>query len=160
MAQARISAAIAMAGVLLAGCGGGASGLTAALQAAGSKDYPGTPIANYARVGRFMLRCWFGPDGRLTRSHVYRADARPEAEGGDARIVLYEKGQSKRKLGLKAFEVKLLPASGGTALVIANYRLKAPDATRLEADVRRWAAGTGGCAPPPTRWGAVDVRSR
>src|SRR5262245_46643841 len=56
----------------------------------------GTPTGVFTQVAQGALGCWFGANGSLKASHIYRAGAEPPAKGGDAEIVIHERDVSLR----------------------------------------------------------------
>lgn len=112
----------------------------------------------YSRIARGANACWFGPRGRLGRTHILHADAAPSMNGGAVEIVVHERASDQPKpWGYKAYRVQLVeragldgtPGGGGTSIAVENSRMPDPEAVRMRAEVFQWAAGTEGCRGDP-----------
>jgi hypothetical protein len=117
----------------------------------------GTPTEIYELVARGALGCWLGPDGPLTTSHIFHAEAKPPAEGGAAQIVLHERDSTySDQRGSRAFRVTFARAGAGAKVEITNVKLIPTLGAAMATDVETWAAGGKGCEarllypPPPT----------
>jgi len=130
---------------------------------------PGTPPDVYALVAGGALKCWFGPNGPLKASHVFRAEAAPPAEGGAAEIVIHERDASAREQrGAQAFRVGFESAASGAVRVeMVQTRMDAAIAQLMIKDVEVWAGGSKGChagvlAPPakPVTSGKAPAKKR
>jgi len=115
----------------------------------------GTPTEVYELVASGALGCWFGVGGPLKDTHVFRAEAKPPADGGAAEIVLYERDDTfSDRRGPRAFRVALTHAPGGAQVSIANIKMPAASAEAMFKDTETWATGGKGCDlrrlfPPP-----------
>jgi hypothetical protein len=113
----------------------------------------GAPTEVYARVARGAMACWFGTSGPLKANYVYHADAEPAAQGGKAEIIIHERDRtSDNPKGLKVFRVGITKEGEATSLAVENIKLPEPLAKSMEADVRRWGAGSIGCAEGDKGW--------
>lgn len=108
----------------------------------------------YTRIARGAMTCWFGPQGRLTATHIFHADAAPTLNGGGVEIVVHERAVDQPKpWGYKAFRVQLSettgmdgsPGGGGTRITVDNVRMSDTEAPVMRAEVYQWASGTDGC---------------
>lgn len=123
---------------------------------------PGTPTDVYALVARGALGCWFAANGPLKSTHVFRADAAPPSQGGQAEIVLHERDVSMRdQRGARAFQVKLQSEAGRVRVDMIVLRVAPTLAEPMLLDVEAWSRGDASCqarafgapqaaAPPPT----------
>lgn len=114
-------------------------------------DLPvGTPTEVYTRVARGALTCWFGASGPLKGPYIYHADADPPSKGGKAEIDVRTRDfTAADPRSLKAFHVGIEAGGEGTRVDIENVKIPEPLATRLTADVHRWAANQEGCSEEP-----------
>ncbi len=112
----------------------------------------------YARIARGANQCWFGPRGRLTKTHIFHADVAPSMNGGAVDIVVHERAVDQPKpWGYKAFRVVLTegagldgtPGAGGTTITVENVRIHDAEAARMRAEAFQWATGTEGCKADP-----------
>jgi hypothetical protein len=120
----------------------------------------GTPTGVFTQVAQGVLGCWFGADGPLRASYVYRAEAEPPAKGGEAEIVIHERDLSPRdQRGPTAYRISFAGEMGGVRVTAAALRLQLKLAEAMARDVEMWAKegvkeGTG-CklrtlfSPPP-----------
>ena len=107
---------------------------------------PGTPTDVYALVARGALGCWFGANGPLKATHVFRADAAPPSQGGLAEIVLHERDVSMRdQRGARAFQVEFASDAASVRVGIDVMRIGPPLAEPMVQDVEMWARGGAGC---------------
>jgi hypothetical protein len=107
---------------------------------------PGTPTDVYALVARGALGCWFASNGPLKATHVFRADAAPPSQGGQAEIVLYERDVSMRdQRGARAFQVKFASDAARVRVDMIVMRIGPPLAEPMLQDVEVWARGGAGC---------------
>jgi hypothetical protein len=107
---------------------------------------PGTPTDVYALVARGALGCWFASNGPLKATHVFRADAAPPSQGGQAEIVLYERDVSMRdQRGARAFQVKFANDAARVRVDMIVLRIGPPLAEPMLQDVEVWAGGGAGC---------------
>lgn len=112
----------------------------------------------YSRIARGANACWFGPRGRLAKTHILHADAAPSMNGGAVDVVVHERAIDQPKpWGYKAFRVQLsespgldgTPGAGGTTIAVENARIGEAEAARMRAEVFQWAGGTEGCRADP-----------
>ena len=154
--------------VLLLAVVGGCSGAPLALPpVTGSLGPPHLPVSPssdppvevYSRVARGALKCWFGPEGSLKKTHVFHAKVDPPVNGGTAEIPVHTREAGSSHGVLRAFAVGIAPSGEGSVVEAQNFRFPEPQAATMIADVGRWAAGKGDCsvvgtggwdaAPPP-----------
>jgi len=113
----------------------------------------GAPTEVYARVARGAMACWFGTSGPLRVNYVYHAEAAPAGQGGNAEILIHERDRTKdTQKGDKAFRVGIAKDGEATSLAVENVKLPDALAKSMEADVRRWGAGSIGCAAGDKGW--------
>ena len=145
----------------LAGCSDGrpvlpdlASGLAASgLATSGisslgaASEHVEPPVEIYSRIARGALRCWFGAEGSLKKSHVFHADVAPAAAGGGAEIAIYERDKSgQTPHAVRAFRISIARSGEGSTLQSENYRIPEPVARDMGADITRWGKGQEGCS--------------
>lgn len=119
----------------------------------------GSPTEVYTRVARGVLTCWFGAAGALKSNYIYHADADPPSKGGRSEIVLFERDtNAEDPRSLRVYRVVISLAEEKTKLEVENLKVPEPLASRLGADVARWAANEEGCgeAPITAGWSAAD----
>jgi|LNFM01.1.fsa_nt_gb hypothetical protein len=147
-----VAAAFAMA---LSGCAGNPLSLPAVTAALDTRPPSLTvhskdpPAEAYSRIARGALRCWFGPEGSLKRTHIFNARVDPPSKGGSAEIVVQtrEPGQTGTTNGsLRAFSVSFEPNANGSLIETRNVRFPEDLAAGMSADVARWNSGKDGCA--------------
>jgi hypothetical protein len=116
----------------------------------------GTAPDVYALVAGGALKCWFGPNGALKASHMFRAEAASPADGGKAQIVIHERDAAAREgRGAQAFQVGFENAASGAVRVeVVSTRMDAAAAPLMVKDVEVWGGGGKGCqmavlAPSP-----------
>ncbi len=119
----------------------------------------GTPTGVFTQVAQGVLGCWFGADGPLKASHVYRAEAEPPAKGGEAEIVIHERDTALRdQRGPRAYRISFASEMGGVRVTPAALKLDLKLAEAMARDVEMWAkegakAGAGcqlrALFPPP-----------
>lgn len=120
----------------------------------------GSPTDVYTRVARGALTCWFGASGPLKGPYIYHAEAEPPSKGGRAEVVIRTRDLTAADpRSLKAFRVGIEAGGEGTKVDVENVTIPEPLATRLSADVRRWAADEEGCgeAPVTSGWAAAPA---
>jgi hypothetical protein len=117
----------------------------------------GTPTGIFAEVARGALGCWFAADGPLKATHVYRAEARPPAKGGDAEIVIHERDATVRDLrGPRAYRIAFAAELSSVRVTMVALKFEPKLAQAMARDVESWAKGGEGCQlrtllpPPPT----------
>jgi hypothetical protein len=126
----------------------------------GASQPVGSATEVYTRVARGALTCWFGASGPLKGPYIYHADAEPPSKGGRAEIVIRTRDKDAADpRSLKAFRVGIQPGGAGTQIEVENVKITEPLATRLKADVERWAADQEGCgeAPITAGWAAAPA---
>ena len=108
----------------------------------------GAPTEVYARVARGAMACWFGTSGPLKAGYVYHAEAEPAAQGGKAEIIIHERDRTiDNPKGCEGLSASLSPRRARPPpWLVENMKLPEPLAKSMEADVRRWGAGSIGCA--------------
>ncbi len=107
------------------------------------------PVDVYARVARGALRCWFGAEGSLKKTHVFHAKVDPPASGGGAEIVVHTRDADTGVAGyaaLRAYRVSMTPAAGGTLVEMQNVRFPEPQGADMNRDVARWLGGKEDCS--------------
>ena len=107
---------------------------------------PGEPTEVYALVARGIHACWFGAAGPLRGTHVFHAQARPPAQGGQAEIVIHERDVATREQrGPQALRVSFESAVGGSRVGIAALKLPPGFGEPMARDVEEWSKGRSGC---------------
>ena len=120
----------------------------------GARLPAGSPTDVYTRVARGALTCWFGASGPLKGPYIYHAEAEPPSKGGRAEIVVRTRDLTAADpRSLKAFRVGIEAGGEGTKVDVENVKIPEPLATRLTADVHRWAADEEGCGEAPVTGG-------
>jgi hypothetical protein len=110
----------------------------------------GTPTEVYTRVARGVLTCWFGAAGPLKSSYIYHADADPPSKGGRSEIVIFEKdANADDPRSMRVYRLLISTVEEKTKLEIENLKISEPLASRLGADIERWAANDEGCGEAP-----------
>lgn len=104
------------------------------------------PVEVYARVARGALKCWFGPEGSLKRSHVFHARADSPSSAGPVEIGVHTRETGSSHGVLRAFGVVIAPAGDGSVVEAQNIRFPEAQAALMTADVSRWVAGNDGCS--------------
>lgn len=119
----------------------------------------GTPTEVYTRVARGVLTCWFGAAGPLKQTHIFHAEAAPASKGGQSQIDIFAKDPTAPDpRALRAYRVVILSIDQKTKVEAENIKISEPLASRLNADVMRWASDEAGCgdAPVTAGWTASD----
>jgi hypothetical protein len=105
-----------------------------------SLSIPGTPTTVFTQVAQGTLGCWFGGDGPLKASHVYRAEADPPAKGGEAEIVIHERDLSLRdQRGTRAYKITFAAEGAGVRVTTMPLKIEAKLAEAMARDVETWA---------------------
>jgi hypothetical protein len=104
------------------------------------------PVDVYARVARGALKCWFGPEGSLKKTHVFHAKAESPTAGGAAEIDIHTRETGSNHGVLRAYGITIAPASGGSLVEAQNFRFPEEQANLMTADVSRWVRGKEGCS--------------
>ncbi len=105
------------------------------------------PVEIYSRIARGALKCWFGTQGSLKKTHVFHADVAPPSAGGGADIAIYERdltGQSPRSV--RAFKIMIARSGEGSNVQPENFRIPETVARDMSADVGRWTQGSEDCS--------------
>jgi hypothetical protein len=105
-----------------------------------------SPVEVYSRVARGALKCWFGPEGSLKKTHVFHAKVDPPDKGGTADIGVHTREAGSSHGVLRAFGVTITPSGSGSLIEAQNVRFPEPQAAIMIADVNRWASGKSECA--------------
>lgn len=114
--------------------------------AAQAGDFVEPPIEIYSRVAAGALRCWFGSQGSLKKTHVFHADV-PPGEGSAAEIVLHERDNSgDNPRSVRAYRIRITSTGAGSRVEAENFRMPEAVARDLAADTLRWAGGTKNCS--------------
>jgi hypothetical protein len=109
---------------------------------------PGTPTTVFAAVARGALGCWFGANGPLKASHVYRAEAEPPAKGGAAEITVYEREKvpsQRDQRGPRAYHVAFASELSGVRVAATAHKFAPALAQAMARDVEAWAKGGTSC---------------
>jgi hypothetical protein len=132
---------------MLAVAGCGTTSLQATLGVAvGATVHSEGTIEIYSRIARGALSCWFGPNSRLKKTHIFNADAAPPSAGGAAEIVIHERdGGAPSPRSLRSYRILITASGEGSHVAIENLKFPEPMATELKTDVVRWAGGTHEC---------------
>lgn len=125
----------------------------------GTSNAVGETATVYARIARSARSCWFKPGGLIKKTHMFYAEAEPQAEGGRAEISIRER-QKDGSPGEKAFIVSLVPSGGDTLYTTRNISLEEQISNRLSRDVKRWANAELGCNPSRKREWAPEAPAR
>lgn len=105
------------------------------------------PAEVYSRIARGALRCWFGAEGSLKKTHVFQARVDPPAIGGSAEIVIQTRDTENPQHGsLRAYTIDIVPSGGGSHIEARNGRFAEQQANAMMDDVSRWASGKEGCS--------------
>lgn len=120
----------------------------------------GTPTEVYTRVARGVLTCWFGAAGPLKSGYIYHADADPPSKGGRSEIVIFEKDEAAADpRALRVYRLLISTVEEKTKLDVENLKIAEPLASRLNADIARWAANEEGCGEGPITAGWTADRA-
>lgn len=104
------------------------------------------PVDVYARVARGALRCWFGPEGSLKKTHVFHAKVEPPADGGAAEISIQTRETGSTHGVLLAYAIAIAPAPSGSLIEARNFRFTDDQANLMTQDVSRWVSGKEDCS--------------
>jgi hypothetical protein len=104
------------------------------------------PIEVYARVARGALKCWFGPEGSLKKTHVFHAKADSPTDGTPIEIAVLTRDEETSRGVLRAFAISITPSGSGSLVESKNIRFPAPQADLMIADVGRWSSGKDDCS--------------
>lgn len=104
------------------------------------------PAEVYSRIARGALRCWFGPEGSLKKTHVFHAKVDPPSEGGAAEIGVHTRETGSNHGVLRALTVTIARSGDGSLVETRNARFAEPQANQMIADVSRWIEGKDDCS--------------
>ena len=104
------------------------------------------PVEVYARIARGALRCWFGPEGSLKKTHVFHAKVDSPTTGNAAEIAVHTRVEGSSHGVLRAFAITIAPSGSGSVIEAQNHRFPAEQAELMIADVGRWVAGKDDCS--------------
>ncbi len=105
----------------------------------------------YGLIASGALTCWFAANGQLKKSHIFHADADPQAKGGAVEIAILERDLvGPKPWGPKAFKVALSQSGDQTTIEVDNLKMPEATAARMRADVFHWAQGGKDCQLKPT----------
>lgn len=155
-----------LSAVALAGCAGSGAQLPSLPAVSGLQtvsnitvgslgaDPSSQPLSSsevYSRIALGANACWFGPRGRLGKTHLMHADVAPSPNGGAAELVVHERAVDQPKpWGFKAFRVVLSETAGAsTSIGVENSRIADAEARRMTREVYHWAAGKTDCIADP-----------
>ncbi len=148
----RKRAYVTLGAVLLAGgCSADTSTLKTLTNSLGPGAQPVTmspdaPVEVYSRVARGALKCWFGPEGSLKKTHVFHAKVDSPTSGTPAEIAVHTREDGSSHGVLRAFVISIGPAEGGSRVEAQNIRFAGPEADLMVADVGRWVTGKDDCS--------------
>ena len=112
-----------------------------------SSEHAEPPVEIYSRIARGALRCWFGTEGSLKKTHVFHADVAPAATNGGADIALYERDKSgQTPHAIRAYRIAIARSGEGSSVQSENYRMPDSVAHDMGADIGRWGQGQEGCS--------------
>ncbi len=96
----------------------------------------------YGLIASGALTCWFAANGQLKKSHIFHADADPQAKGGAVEIAVLERDLvGPKPWGPKAFKVALSQSGDQTTIEVDNLKLPEDDSS---ANARRcFSLGAG-----------------
>ena len=123
------------------------SGAAASSLGGANSEHAEPPVEIYSRIARGALRCWFGTEGSLKKSHVFHADVAPVAANTGAEIAIYERdksGQTPR--AIRAYRITIARSGEGSNVQSENYRMPGSVARDMGADIGRWGQGQEGCS--------------
>ncbi len=152
-----------MLGVLAGGCASNPLSLpplpaSLGAEAATTSINADAPVDVYARLARGALKCWFGSEGSLKKTHVFHARVDPPTAGGAAEIVVHTRDADTSAAGyaaLRAYRVAITPAAGGSLVEAQNVRFPEAQGADMNRDIARWLAGKEDCSVVGTGgWGA------
>lgn len=133
---------------LSAGCGGAPAlpPLPSLQLPTEASELPVSTTLAYTRIAQGAMSCWFGPSGRLARSHIFDADADPPSRGGAVEVVVHERAFDQPKpWGYKAFRISLKSSGDYTSVAIENLRMPDGVARQMRSETLAWAGGAKGC---------------
>jgi hypothetical protein len=104
------------------------------------------PIEVYARVARGALKCWFGPEGSLKKTHVFHAKADSPTDGTPIEIAVHTREEGTSHGVLRAFAITITPSGSGSLVESKNIRFPAPQGDLMIEDVGRWTSGKDDCS--------------
>lgn len=145
------SAAASLAALLCGGCTADTSSLTSATSTLGAAQSPvststAPPVEVYALIARGALKCWFGPEGSLKKTHVFHAKVDSPTEGKAAEIAVHTRAEGSSHGVLRAFTITITPSGSGSVIETQNYRFPPAEGELMTKDVSRWVAGKDDCS--------------
>lgn len=118
------------------------------------------PVEVYALIARGALKCWFGPEGSLKKTHVFHAKVDSPTEGKAAEIAVHTRAEGSSHGVLKAFAVTVTPSGSGSVIETQNYRFPPTEGELMTRDVSRWVTGKDDCSVVGTGgWNAATPSS-
>ena len=104
----------------------------------------------YGSIAGGALTCWFAANGQLKKSHIFYADADPQAKGGAVEIAVLERDMvGPKPWGAKAFKVALSQSGEQTTIEVDNLKMPETVAAQMRTDVFHWAQGGKDCRLKP-----------
>lgn len=108
---------------------------------------PDSPVEVYSRIARGALKCWFGAEGTLRKTHVFHARVDPPPAATPAEIVVLTRDDATPAHGsLRAFQITISPAPAGALIEAQNLKFPEPQGAAMTGDVSRWISGKEGCS--------------
>lgn len=168
--KVKVASASALLGLACGACSADTSSLTTLTSTLSAPQLPVTksadpPVDVYARIARGALKCWFGPEGSLKKTHVFHARVDSPTKGTGAEIAVHTRAEGSSHGVLRAFSIKIVPADSGSVVEAENLRFPKAQADLMLADVGRWTEGKDDCsvvgaggwnaAAPPTEANAT-----
>ena len=112
----------------------------------GANNAVGETSEVYTRLARQAQSCWFKPGGLIKKSHMFYAEAAPNASGGKAEISIRRRRKNGEP-GEKAFIINLIPSGDNTLYSMRNITLDKNISARMIRDIKRWVNLELGCVP-------------
>lgn len=107
------------------------------------------PLDVYFRIAEQSAICWFGPEGRLTPSHIYHASAPSPSTSGSIEIALHRRtSDPKKPWGPRAFVIQL-SGSDITSIEFKNISLPLSEDSTVRSETLAWASGRADCKRVP-----------
>lgn len=109
--------------------------------------FPGRPTTVYTRIAKAAHKCWLAPNRPLQPTHQFHANVAPARKGGEATIVIFQRGpKANPKHRLAAMRILITNNTIGSSKVeIINRRFPAPVASQMIAAIQNWAGGKSDC---------------
>jgi hypothetical protein len=117
-------------------------------EAAASLASSDQPVDVYSRLAGGVLRCWFGADGSLKKTHTFHARVPPPSSGGtSAEMFVYSRDPANPGHGaLAALRIGIAATPTGSSVEVQNVRFPPSQGAEMIADVRRWLSGKEECS--------------